>query len=196
MSLTSLIFPLVFLIAIIVIVVMTSRSTGKASKKYQENKNAVANAVIDLYDDKTMTMVTENGETFLKKENTTERLNSLQSKILQHGFKGKKKATMTEFNERMRANRADLMETAESMASSFINTDNPNQRMSTSHQSNDTSFSLVLLLPALSESTPAYSGSHGSSDGGGGGYSGYDGGGYSGGDSGGGDGGGGGGGCD
>lgn len=193
MSLTSLIFPLVFLIAIIVIVVMTSRSTGRASKKYQENKNAVANAVIDLYDDQTMTLVNEKGETFLKKENTSERLNSLQSKILQHGFKGKNKVTMTEFNDRMRSNRADLMETAQSMASSFINTDNPNNRMSTSHQNSDTSFSLILLLPALSESAPSHSGSHGSSDGGGGGYSGYsDGGGYSGG----GDGGGGGGGCD
>lgn len=192
MSLSYLIVPLVFLVIIIVLAVIASRSTSKARESYQANRNAVANAVIDLYDGGTITMVTEKGQTYLEKNETKERLNSLSTKILQHGFKGKKRVTLTEFNDRMRTNRADLMETVENMASAFINTDNPNQRMSTSHQNDDSAFSLVLLLPALSEPAPA---SSGSSDGGGGGFFGgfSDGGGYGGGGDGG---GGGGGGCD
>lgn len=193
MSPSYMIIPLIFLAIIIGLVAMSSRSTSKARDKYQKNKNAVANAVIDLYDDKTITMVTDKGETYLQKnDENKERLNSLSAKILQHGFKGKKRVTLTDFNDRMRTNRADLMETVETMASSFINTDDPNQRMSNSHQNNDTSFSMVLLLPALSEPAPVSYGHHGSSDGGGGGFFSGDSGGYGGG----GDGGGGGGGCD
>lgn len=149
----------IFIVLTQTILSIWRRSTQKNS--VQQNKNALANAIIDLYDDRSLTIITIKGEGYLEKTDalhgktgdTKDPRISLYSKIMEHGFKGRNRVTLTEFNDLMLANREDILETVAKMPSDSVNTDNPNQRVSTSHEDN-TSLSLVSLIPSLEEPDP------------------------------------------
>lgn len=156
--LLSFIFLVVGAISIIIIGLIAAKKD-----KTPQYKNAVSNAVIDLYDNHILTMITENGETYIQKNKvslqkdagTEDFSNPLSREILQYGFKGKNRTTLTDFNDQLLANREDLIETAKNMASSLVKTDNPNKRMSISHQDN-TTISLVVLIPSLEQPGDLY----------------------------------------
>lgn len=156
--LLSLIFVVVGAISIIIIGLIAAKKD-----KTPQYKNAISNAVIDLYDNRIITIITENGEHYLQKGSislqkdagTEDISNPLSKKIIQYGLRDKGRVTLTDFNDHMLANRVDLLETARNMAPKMMNTDSPNQRMSVSHQDN-TSISLVTLIPSLEEPGDLY----------------------------------------
>lgn len=163
------VFPIIIMAAIFT-VLGKSRKGKNTNQKY---KNAVTHAVIDMYDRKVITITTHDASTFMSKndEDSEMKPNPLEKEILRYGFGRKTKVSLKDFNDRMAAGKNDLIATAKTIDPSKLRTDNPNQRMSTSHQdNNDASFAMVLLIPALAESETFY---YGSVSGGGGDSHGY-----------------------